>query len=125
MEPATGKTDLQGAYTVIKRGYHHMYKREPNPSRADMDKVTGDYVAMYWRKEPPHPPLPRRLVPTQVTPFRVNGNVPSEGEVEAEVQHIQLHKEGGYTHLGAEHFNKWLREAYLDERTPTPPRPER
>ena len=58
-----------------------------------MAKFTGYYAALY-RWEEPTPS--RRPVPTHVKSFKVNGNVPLEGGVEAAVGQIQLH-----THLHA------------------------
>ena len=42
LEPATGDTDLRGAYTVLKRWYRHASTSEKKTSWADMSKVTGD-----------------------------------------------------------------------------------
>ena len=50
LEPDTGNLDLRGAYAVLKSWYRHASVRAPNPLRVDMDKVTGDYVAMYRRE---------------------------------------------------------------------------
>ena len=37
-----GGPDLKREYMVLKRWYHHASVRAPNPSRADMVKVTVD-----------------------------------------------------------------------------------
>ena len=42
LEPKFGNPDRQGAYTVLKRWYHHVSVRTPNPLWADMAKVMGD-----------------------------------------------------------------------------------
>ena len=42
LELAMGNTDLRGAYAALKRWYQHASARAPNPSRADMSRVTGD-----------------------------------------------------------------------------------
>ena len=63
-------------------------------------------------------------MPTHVTPLRVNYNVPLDVEVEAVFHILLLNKVGRYTSLCAEHFNKWLKEAYLAEGTYTTPKPE-
>ena len=39
--------DLQGAYTILKWCYHHASLRQPNTSRADIYKVSGEYAALY------------------------------------------------------------------------------
>ena len=49
LEPMPGNLDLWGAYTVLKWWYRHASARAPNPSREDMEKVVGDYAALYWR----------------------------------------------------------------------------
>ena len=106
---------------VLNRWYRHFSERAPDPYQADMAKVAWDYVALYWWKEPtPH----GRAVPTHVKPFKVNENFLFEGEGEAALQQIRLHKAGGHTLLCAEHFTKWLREAYPAEETSTIPRPD-
>ena len=66
-----------------------------------MAKVTKDYVTLY-QKEDPDPP--GRPLATHVEPFQINDEVPSEAEVDAEVRLLHPHKEGGHTHLRAEHF---------------------
>ena len=83
LELTLGNPDLGGGYTVLKRWYRHASVRAPKSSRKDMSKVMGDYAALYW-KEDPTPP--GKSVPTHVTPFRVNDNVPLEAEVEAAVR---------------------------------------
>ena len=47
---------------------------------------------------------PGQLLVTHVDPFQINNEVQSEAEVEAGVRHLRPHKEGGHTHLHAEHF---------------------
>ena len=44
--------------------------------------------------------------------------------MEAVVRRLCLNKAGGYIHLHADHLNKWLQEAYLDEGKFTPLKPE-
>ena len=39
--------DLQGDYTILKMCYRHALARQPNPSWVDMEKVYGDYAALY------------------------------------------------------------------------------
>ena len=46
LETMTGIPDIRGAYGVLKMWYRHVSTREPNPSRADMAKVTGDYATL-------------------------------------------------------------------------------
>ena len=118
LEPTPGNPNLCGAYTVIKRCYWHESVRATNPSWADMEKVLGNYGALYsWEDLT----LSGRPVPTQVTPFRFNYNVPLKAEVEALFWWLRLNKAGGLTHIHADHFKKWLREAYPVEGTYTPP----
>ena len=118
MEPTTRSPEFRGAYSVFKSWYHHIIARSPIPLRADMAKFKGDYATLYQREKPT---LLGRLIPTHVKPFRVDGDVSLEGEVEAAVLRLKFHKAGGNTHLHAEHFKKWLREAYSTEGKSTPP----
>ena len=101
LEPATGSPELRGAYAVLKKWYRHTSTRAPNPSRADITKVTGYYAALHCQEELTTPRIP---VPTHVTPFRVNGNLPSEEEVKAAVQLLRLHKAVGHNHPHTEIF---------------------
>ena len=55
LEPATGNPELRGAHVVLKRWYRHASVRAPNPSQADMDKVTEGYAALYCQEEHPSP----------------------------------------------------------------------
>ena len=41
--------DLQGAYTILKMCHRHAFARQPNPSWVDLEKVSGDYAALYQR----------------------------------------------------------------------------
>ena len=103
--PTIRSPDFRGAHAILKRRYCHASARAPNLSQEDMAKVTRDYAELYWRGKP----TPRgRSLTTHVKLFEVNDNFPLEGEVEVMVQQLQLHKSGGYTHLHAEHFKKWL-----------------
>ena len=104
---------------MIKRWYHHTSARAPIPLQADIENFAGDYAALY-RQE--YPTLPGRPVQTHVTYFRVNYNVPSEADFEAAVWKLRLNKAGGRTHLRAEHFKKWMQEAYPDEGASSPPK---
>ena len=87
-----------------------------------MEKVTGDYTILYWQEDPTPPGRPVKI---HITLFKVNGEVPSEAEVEAAVHRLCLNKAGGHTHICTKHFKKWLKEAYPDEGTYTHPNPER
>ena len=57
LELSTGGADPRRAYAILKGWYQHASARAPNPSRADMEKVTGDFQTLYQRVEP-HPPWP-------------------------------------------------------------------
>ena len=114
--------DLRGACAVLKRWFRHKSVRSPNPSWEDVVKVTGDYEELYRNDESA---LPGITVPTHIKPFWLNYNFPLDGEVEAAVQQLRIHKAGGPSHLRAEHFKKWIWEAYPSEGTSTlPPRPK-
>ena len=69
-----------------------------------MEKVRGDFQTLYQREET-HPP--GLLLATHVNLDKVNEEIPSEEEVEAEVLRIRPHRAGGHTHLLTEHFKKW------------------
>ena len=46
LKPTTGKLDLRGAYTVLKRQFCQASARAPNPSQSDMAKFKGEYSAL-------------------------------------------------------------------------------
>ena len=74
----------------------------------DMEKFRGDFQTLYQKEDPHLHGLP---LDTNVEPEKVNNGIPSELEVEAEVQHLHPHRADGHTHLHTEHFNHWQREA--------------
>ena len=82
-----------------------------------MDKVRIDFQTLYQREEP-H--LTGLLLATHVDLVKVNEYIPLEAEVEASVCQLRLHMAGGHTHLRAEHFKQWRREAYPGEKLKTP-----
>ena len=82
-----------------------------------MAKFSKDYTTFYQRED--HYP-PSWLLSTHVDYFQINNDVPSEAEAEAEVLRLLPLKAGGHTHLRADHFKTWLREAYTGE-VATPP----
>ena len=86
-----------------------------------MDKVRGEFHNIYQREEPHTPGLP---LETHVEPAKVNEVIPLEAEVEAAVIRLLPHREGRHTHLCAEHFKQWRREAYPVEQSNNTPRME-
>ena len=50
LEPVTVNPELRGVYTVLKRWYHHVSAREPNPLQEGIDKVKEDHALMYWQE---------------------------------------------------------------------------
>ena len=89
---------IQGAYTILKRWYHHALARQLNPSQADLEKVSWDYSALYQWEDPSPPGRP---VPTHVSPFKIDNGVSIEAEVEAEVPQLRVNRAGGHTNLQA------------------------
>ena len=73
IEPAVGNTDLRRAYAVLKCWYRLASDRAPNPSRADIETVTGDFWALYHNEEP-HPPC--QPLETHMDPFQVKDYAP-------------------------------------------------
>ena len=72
-ELETGDTYLQGAYTVLKRWYHHVSARAPNSSRVNIPKVSKNYATIYHREDP-HPP--GRPLDTHIYTFQINNESP-------------------------------------------------
>ena len=101
----------------MKRWYWHASARAPDPSWADMEKVRGAFKNLYQREETHPPGLP---LATHVDLAKVNGEVPSEAEVESAVRRLRPQRVGRHTHIGAEHFKQWQREAYPGEQSKTP-----
>ena len=90
---------------MLKPWYHHASVRATNPLWAYMKTFVGGYATLYQWEDPTPPGRP---VPTHVKPFMVNGDVPSEADVEAEERKLRLNKSVGHTHLCTEHFKKWM-----------------
>ena len=97
-----------------------MFARAPNPSRANMDKVTEDYFTIY-QQEDPYPP--GRQLATHANSFQIKDDVPSSADVETSVQSLRLHNSVVHIHLRAEHFKTRIREAYPGEGANPPPPP--
>ena len=97
---------------MLKWWCRHASARSPNHSRSDIEKVTGYYATLYQREDlnPPGRPFT-----THFTPFRFNKYIIWGADVEAAVCQPRLNNSDGNTHLRAEHFNKWLQEAYPAE----------
>ena len=94
LEPSTVDTDLRRAYAVLKCWYLHASARAPNPSRAEMSKVTKDYATLY-QQEDLGPPV-RSLI-THVEPFQISDEVTTEAEVGAEFRRLRPHKASVHT----------------------------
>ena len=96
-------------YAILRRWYRHASTWDPNPLLTDMEKVRGRFQYLFQR-EKPHPPGLSLAI--HVEPENMNYEVPSEAEVEAAVRRLLPHRTGGHTHLHAEQFKQWQREAY-------------
>ena len=73
LEPSTGGADSFRAYAILKRSYRHVSAWAPNPSRTDMEKVTGDLQTLYQREEPHPPGLPMAI---HMDSSKVNDDIP-------------------------------------------------
>ena len=111
--------DPEGPFTILKWWYRHASARAPNTSYMGTEKVTGYYSTLYLWVEPTPA---SSLVPTHITPFKINDDVPTEVDMEVAVRDLHLNKPGGHTHLREEHFKKWLREEYPEEGKSNPPK---
>ena len=114
LEPEMVDTELRGAYAVLKHWYRHASARVTNPSQADLAKVTKDYTTVYQQGDPDPPSQP---LASHVDLSQISNEVPTEVQVGAAVQCLLPHKTGRHTHLHAENFKTWLREAYPGEGT--------
>ena len=94
--PQDQPPDLKGSYAILKKCYIHALEQQPKPSRSDIAKLSGDYVAFYKREEPPPPGQP---IPTNFAPFQIEDMMPSEAEVETVALRINQNKAGVHTHL--------------------------
>ena len=87
---------LQGAYTILNRWYCHTSARQPNPLRADLEKVSRYYAAPYQREDLSPPGRP---VPTHVTPFQIDDRFLKEAEAEAKFCLLRMNNSGVHMHL--------------------------
>ena len=116
LEPYTVRSNSRGVYAILKRWYWHAFTQAPNPSRTDMEKVRGDFHNLYQRDEPQPSGLP---LSTHADHANLNNKVTSESEVESGVIRLRPHRLVRHTHLRAEHFKQWQREAYPGEKSKT------
>ena len=83
--PQDQPPELKGSYAIFKLCYFHASSRQPNPSREDLAKISGEYDVLYQRKDhylPGHP------LPTHISPFQIEDGVLSEEVVEMAVHRI-------------------------------------
>ena len=99
--------DIQGAYTILKRCYHHSSARQQNPPWSDLEKVSRDYAAIYYQEDPS--PLGKPFL-THIDPFQINDGFPTEAEVKVAVCQLRSNSTGGPTHLQAKHLYTWLKK---------------
>ena len=66
-----------------------------------------------YQQEYPFPPV--RPVPTHVTPFDIDEETSTEGDIEAAVIWMGRNRAGRHTHIQEEHLQQCLREAYPEE----------
>ena len=66
--------DLQGGYSILKCWYRYTLEQQPNPSRADLAKVSRDYYTLYQRD---YPSPPGRPLPIHISPFQIEDGLPS------------------------------------------------
>ena len=118
LEPSTGGADPCGAYATLKWWHRHASVWAPNPSQRYMEKVKGEFQNIYQWEDPHSPGL---TLATHTGPSKVNDEVPPEAEIEAGLHRLRPHREVGKTHLRAEHFKQWRREAHPREQLKTPP----
>lgn len=124
-----GDHDIQGAYNIIKAWYKHATKRQPHPSREDLQRVSTEFANLY-HKEDPSPPGPP--IPTHVPPFPILDSIPTADEIGTAVKRLRNHRAPGPSGLRAEDFKEWYKEAHPDEfhpdtstTVPPPPRLDR
>ena len=77
----------------------------PPPARITPERITAERMELY-RVVPP----PGENIPTSVPPSQNEDSVPTEEEVEWEVQIIRWHQSGGPSQMCDEHLREWLNE---------------
>ena len=58
---------------------------------------------------------PGHSVPTHVTPFDIDYETKTEGDIELTVRRLRRNRADWHTHLWAEHLQKWLGETHIEE----------
>ena len=106
---------------MLKRWYRNASMRAPNPSWTDIEKVRGYFQNLYQWGDPHTPDL---ILATHVDLVQVKDATPSEADMEASFHRLFPLKACRHTHLRAEHFKQWLREAYPGENSKTPTQAE-
>ena len=96
-----------GAYTIMNSWYRYASMRQPNPSQGGLEKVPGDYAALYQQEDLS---LLGRPVPTHVSSFKIDNGVPKEAAEEVVVCHLRVNRAGFHIHLRVDHLKMWLTE---------------
>ena len=109
LENLQGKqSDLQGAYSILKRWYQHTSGwKTYTPIQIWRRCWETTRPCTSWKTPPPV-----WTIPTQVTPFGIDDGTPTDGEIEAAFIQLRRNRAGGHTHLREEHLQKCLREVY-------------
>ena len=81
---------------MMERWYQHTSGQQSHPSCTYLYKVLGDYVALYQREDP-FPP--GRTIPNCVTPFDIDDENPTKGEIKAVVRCLRSNSAGSHTQL--------------------------
>ena len=105
LDPAVRRSNLCEAYAILKHWYRHASVCVPNPSWADMEKVTGFFWTLYQKEELQPLGIP---LTTHMDPVQFNYPKPLKAEVEAAFRCLRPFKAGGHTHIRAENFKQWL-----------------
>ncbi len=105
-----GKGNVQEAFRHLKGWYRTAAEAQARPCHQTMERQTNKRVELYAERD-----AYGEEFPANGTPFQIDDNPPSEGELRTVVSQLSHGRCGGASGIRAEHIKAWLRGAKKEE----------
>ncbi len=105
-----GKGNVQEAFRHLKCWYRTASEAQAKPCHQTMERQTDERVELYAERD-----AYGEEFPANGTPFEIDDNPPSEGELRIAVSQLSHGRCGGASGIRAEHIKAWLRGAKREE----------
>jgi len=105
-----GKGNVQEAFRHLKGWYRNASETQARPCHQTMERQTDERVELYAERA-----AYGEEFPENGTPFDIDDDPPSEGELRTAVSQLSHGRCGGASGIRPEHIKAWLRGAKLAE----------